>query len=77
MNIKISATYEGKCDVCKKKKIVFTAGDEDTHMTATICKNCSAEMGSEPVSALIEKFGKKDDSSFKPGVRYEGKPKAG
>ncbi len=77
MKIKISATFEGKCSLCKKKKIVFTAGDEDTHKAVTICKECSDKMGSESVSDVIEKFGKKDEDVFKPGVKYEGKSVAG
>lgn len=77
VKIKISATYEGKCDVCKKKKLVFTAGDEETHKAATVCKECSESMGSESVSEVIEKFGKKDDKVFDSGVRYERKPSAG
>ena len=77
MKIKLSATFEGKCNLCKKKKIVFTAGDEDTHKAVTICKECSAKMGTESVSNVIEKFGKKEDRIFEPGVRYERKPTAG
>lgn len=77
MKIKISATYKGKCDVCKKKGDVITAGDEETRKAATICRGCSGKMGSETLSELIEKFGKKDDKVFDPGVRYERKPSAG
>lgn len=77
MNIKISATHEGKCDVCDKKGMVFTVGDEDTHTAASICKECSQKMGSETLTSLIEKFGKKNDTIFAPGVKYEGKPTAG
>lgn len=73
MNLKISATFEGKCDLCKKSGIVFTVGDEDTHKAVTICKDCSVKNGSESISTVVEKYGKKDDKAFEPGVRYEKK----
>ena len=73
----MSATFEGKCDLCKKKKKVFTLGDNDTHKAVTICKECSDKIGSESISEVVKKFGKKDDKFFKPGVRYEKKPTAG
>ena len=41
MKIKHSATFEGKCDICKKNAIVFTAGDEDTKKVVTVCKKCA------------------------------------
>ena len=73
MKIKISATFEGKCSICKKNGIVFTAGDEDTHKTVTVCKKCADNLGTESVENVIEKYGKKDDESFKEGVKIEGK----
>lgn len=71
MKIKLSATFEGKCFVCRKKKIVFTAGDEDTRKAVTICKSCTDDLASKTTAEVIEKYGKKDDTSFKQGVRVE------
>lgn len=76
MKLKISATFEGKCDFCKKKSKVFTLGDEDTRKAVTVCKDCSGKMGSEKVSDIVEKHGKKNEKVFEPGVRYERKPMA-
>ncbi len=73
MKIKISATFEGKCSICKKQKIVFTAGDEDTHKVVTVCKDCADRLGSEATSQVIEEYGKKDDRPFKEGIKFEGK----
>ncbi|MBI2545426.1 MAG: hypothetical protein HYW22_02425 [Candidatus Aenigmarchaeota archaeon] len=77
MKIKISATYEGKCSICKKKSIVFTAGDEDTHRTVSICKDCAAELGDADTASVIEKHGKVDKEPFKEGVKITGKGTAG
>lgn len=77
MNIGYSATFEGKCDICKKKGDVITVGDSDSRMTVTICRACGNKMENEMSSDLIEKFGKKDDEFFKPGVRYDRKTAAG
>lgn len=76
MKIKISATFEGKCSICGKKTVVFTAGDEDTHKTATVCKECADKLGTESVEQVIEDYGKKDDESFKEGIKIEGKKTA-
>jgi transcription elongation factor Elf1 len=76
MKIKLSATFEGKCSFCKKEKIVFSAGDEDTKRTVTICRECSQKMGSESLSEVIEKFGETDEKSFEEGVKYHKKPTA-
>lgn len=73
MKIKISATFEGKCSICKKNTIVFTAGDEDTHKTVTVCKECADNLKTESVENIIEEYGKKDDKSFKEGIKVEGK----
>lgn len=73
MKIKISATFEGKCFLCKKEAIVFTVGDEDTKRCVTICKECSDNLGEMKISEVIEKFGKKDEKSFESGVRFEKK----
>lgn len=77
MKIKLSATFEGKCSICGKETIVFTAGDEDTHKTVTVCKECSDKLGSETVEQVIEEYGKKDDEPFKEGLRVEKKNMAG
>ena len=77
MKIKLSATFEGKCDLCKKKGIVFTAGDEDTKKAVTICKGCSEKLGKMQTSEVIEKYGKVDEKVFENGVRMEKKGKAG
>lgn len=76
MKIKLSATFEGKCNICREEKIVFTAGDEDTKKTVTVCKECSAEMGEKPTSEVIEEHGRKDKESFKEGVNVEEKSSA-
>jgi transcription elongation factor Elf1 len=77
MKAKISATFEGKCTICGKKTIVFTAGDEDTHKTVTVCKECADRMSTESVEQVIEKYGKKDDEAFGEGIKIERKPVAG
>ncbi|MBI2547652.1 MAG: hypothetical protein HYW23_04410 [Candidatus Aenigmarchaeota archaeon] len=77
MKIKISATFLGKCSVCKKKVIVFTAGDEDSQKTASICKECADRLGSESTEQLIQDFGVIDKESFKQGIKFEKKPRAG
>ncbi len=76
MKIKISATYEGKCSICKKKSIVFTAGDEETHRTVSICKDCANELGEQATADIIEKHGKVDKESFKEGIKITGKGQA-
>ena len=67
MKIKLSATFEGKCMLCSKDAIVFTAGDEDTKKTVTICKSCSENLGDTPTSDVIEKYGKVDEEPFEGG----------
>lgn len=64
MKIKLSATFEGKCMICGKDKIVFSAGDEDTKKIVTICEDCAKEIGDVPTSEVIEKYGKVDDKAF-------------
>jgi len=73
MKTKLSATFEGKCSICGKKAIVFTAGDEDTHKAVTVCKSCADNFGNKPTAELIEEYGKKDDSVFEEGLRVEKK----
>ena len=78
MNIKLSATFEGKCSICGKETIVFSAGDEDTHKAVTICKSCADNFGDKPTAEVIEEYGKVDDEAFKEGVKIErGAGKAG
>ncbi len=67
MKIKLSATFEGKCMLCGKEAIVFTAGDEDTKKTVTICNTCSKNLGDTPTSDVIEKYGKVDEEPFEGG----------
>ncbi|MBU5537273.1 MAG: hypothetical protein QW818_00825 [Candidatus Aenigmatarchaeota archaeon] len=77
MKIKISATFEGKCSICKKENFVFTVGDEDTYKTVTVCKDCADKLGDETTSQVIEEYGKKDVEAFKEGIKIERKTKAG
>jgi len=77
MKIKLSATFEGKCSICKKEGKVFTAGDEDTHKTVTVCEECANKLGGETTSQVIEEYGKKDDAAFEEGIKIEGKRVAG
>jgi len=65
MKIKISATFEGKCDVCGEDKIVFTAGDEDTKKIVTVCRDCAALNAGLQTSDMIEKYGHVDETLFK------------
>lgn len=73
MKIKLSATFEGKCDLCGHETIVFTAGDEDTKKTVTICKEDSDKLGDMKTADVIEKYGHTDEESFKEGIRFEKK----
>jgi transcription elongation factor Elf1 len=77
MKIKLSATFEGKCDICGREAVVFTAGDEDTKKAVTICKECSDKLGSTQTSEVIEKYGKVDEKTFEEGVKIERKTVAG
>lgn len=77
VKIKLSATFEGKCDICKKKSSVFTAGDEETKRVVTICKDCAEKLGTEATSQVIEEYGHPDQSVFEEGVKVEKRPTAG
>jgi hypothetical protein len=77
MKIKLSATFDGKCDICKKDTVVFTAGDEDTKKVITICKECSDNLGDMQTSDVIEKYGKVDEKAFEEGVKVEKRTTAG
>jgi len=76
MKIKLSATFEGKCDICGKENTVFTAGDEETGKTVTVCKDCSEKMSDMHLSDAIEKYGRVDKTAFDEGVKIEKKSSA-
>ena len=76
MKIKHSATFEGKCDICKKNAIVFTAGDEDTKKVVTICKKCTDKLKDMLTYEVIEKYGNVDNKSFEGGVKVVQKAQA-
>lgn len=74
MKIKLSAVFEGKCDICgKQKEKCFSAGDEDTGKVVTICDQCSAERPGLMLSDAIEKYGHEEKAAFEGGVKVEGK----
>lgn len=77
MKIKFSATFEGRCSICGKEAVVFTAGDEDTHRAVTVCKECADKLGTESVGQVIEEHGKKDEEPFKEGIKVEKRTVAG
>lgn len=77
MKIKLSATFEGKCSLCGKETIVFTAGDEDTKRAVTICKECSDKLGKMQTTDVIEKYGSVDEKAFENGVKIKRKVEAG
>lgn len=77
MKIKLSATFEGKCDICGKESVVFTAGDADSNKVVTVCKECADKLGNEKTSDVIEKYGHEDKESFQDGVKVEGKKETG
>lgn len=71
MKIKLSATFEGKCDICGKEGIVFTAGDEDTGKAVTVCRECAEKLGDMQLSDAIEKYGHEDKKAFEEGIKIE------
>ncbi len=71
MKIKLSATFEGKCDICGKKGVVFTAGDEDSKKIVTVCQQCSKDLGDLSTSEVIKKYGKVDEKPFEQGIKVE------
>jgi transcription elongation factor Elf1 len=74
VKIKISATFEGKCDLCNKENVtVFTIGDEESKKVVTICKECSDNFGDKKTEDVIKIFGKFDEKAFEPGIKIEGK----
>jgi hypothetical protein len=76
MKVKISATFEGKCTICGKESTVFTAGDEDTCRTVTVCKECADKLGAKPIEEVVEEYGKEDPESFKEGIKIDRKADA-
>lgn len=71
MSLKISATYEGKCDLCGKKATVFSLGDEDSKKVLTICKECCEKLGAMKAEDAVEEYGHKDEQAFERGIRVE------
>ncbi|MEM5879584.1 MAG: hypothetical protein QXU74_03785 [Candidatus Aenigmatarchaeota archaeon] len=71
MRLKISATFEGKCDLCGKKTKVFSLGDEDSRKVLTICKECCERLGDMQAGDVVEEYGHKDEKPFEKGVRVE------
>ena len=71
MKIKLSATFEGKCSICDKEAVVFTAGDEDTKKVVTICKECSQKLGDMKTEEVIEEYGTVDERNFEEGMKFE------
>ncbi|MDT7858455.1 MAG: hypothetical protein RQ930_00145 [Candidatus Aenigmarchaeota archaeon] len=69
MRIKISATFYDKCDICGKESLVFKVGDEDTKKIVVICEECSKKYANSRISEIIDKFGRKDEESFYPGIK--------
>jgi predicted nucleic acid-binding Zn ribbon protein len=74
MKIKLSATFEGKCDFCKERKTVFTAGDEETKKVVTICEDCSKKLGNMLTEEVVEKYGHVDERVFEQGIKLHTKP---
>ncbi len=69
MKIKISATFYGKCDICKKEGVVFKVGDEETKRVVIICEECSKKYADLKINEIIEKFGRIDEDSFSQGIK--------
>jgi len=76
MKIKLSATFEGRCDICKNEGTVFTAGDEDTKKVVTVCHECADRLNKMKTSEVIERYGHEDKKPFENGVKIERKADA-
>jgi len=77
MKIKLSAVFEGKCDICGKvSDKVFSVGDEETGRVATICKDCSDKNPTMMTSDVIEKYGHEEKAAFEGGLKVEKKADA-
>lgn len=73
MKIKLSPTHEGKCMICGKDKVVFSAGDEYTKKIVTICEDCTKKIGDVPTSEVIEKHGQVNEEAFSAqGMQIKG-----
>ena len=70
MKIKISAMFEGTCDLCKREGKVFKVGNEDSKETLTICEDCVRKYKDRKVNEMIKEFGKKDEKSFERGLKF-------
>ena len=66
--IMISLKHLGKCSVCQQEKKVVTFGNTKTRKVADICEGCSKKLDMK-TSKFVEKYGKKDEEPFKPGIR--------
>ena len=73
MKIKLSATFEGKCSICRKKSTVFSAGDEDTRKAVSVCQSCADKLGDKSTAEVIDEYGNKADKAFEEGLRVEKK----
>lgn len=69
MRYKVSATFFGKCDICKREDLVFKVGEEESKTIVTICQKCVEVYKDNKISEMLEKFGKNDEESFERGIR--------
>ena len=69
MKIKISATFIGACNICKRKTKVFKMGDEESKLVVNVCDDCARKLGNESLESVIKKFGKINEKSFEKGIK--------
>lgn len=69
MRYKVSTTFFGKCDICKREDLVFKVGEEESKTTVTICQKCVEVYKNNKISEMLEKFGKNDEESFERGIK--------
>ena len=67
--IMISLRHPGKCSVCGKNLEVVTLGNTKTRKVAYVCEECSKKLRMK-TSTFVEKYGKKDEEPFEPGIRF-------
>jgi uncharacterized protein YlaI len=67
--IMISLRHPGKCSVCGKEIEVVTFGNTKTRKVAYVCEECSKKLDMKS-STFVEKYGKKNEEPFKPGIRF-------
>ncbi len=73
MKIKLSATFEGDCMICKQNTVVFSAGDEDTKKVVTLCEECAKKLGNMSTSDVIEQYGRSaEKEAFSDGMQITG-----